>query len=106
MHVTTKINPIMYHRKPIQGRSGVAGDFDFEGVTSFTNVPPAWYCLQCMLTITYIATASLLLGISGQVQAQGAGESLGPKDSGGNATYLLQEMKSLHSALKPDLMNV
>ena len=59
-----------------------------------------------MLTITHLATAALLVGFAGQIQAQGAGESLGPKDSGGKATYLLQEMKSLPSALKSELMNV
>ena len=58
-----------------------------------------------MLTITHLATAALLVSLAGQIQAQGAGESLGPKDSGAKATYLLQEMKSLHSAVKPELMN-
>lgn len=38
--------------------------------------------------------------------AQSANESLGPKDTGGKATYLLNEMKTLRSALKPELSGV
>ncbi len=59
-----------------------------------------------MLTITHVlGTASLLL-LCGQVSAQGRGENLGPRDSGSKTIYLIDEMKSLHSALKPELVNV
>ena len=44
--------------------------------------------------------------VCGRISAQGRGENLGPSDSNGKAVYLVSEMKSLPSALKPELMNV
>lgn len=44
--------------------------------------------------------ASLLL--SPMLHAQGAGEDLGPSNHSGSAIYLVHEMKTLHSQLKPE----
>jgi hypothetical protein len=38
--------------------------------------------------------------------AQSADEALGPKDTGGKKTYLIEEMKTLRSSPKPDLADI
>ena len=48
----------------------------------------------------------LLAGCTLQLAAQGAGEYLGPKDTGGKRTYLLHEMATLRSTVKPELQGV
>ena len=75
-----------------------------------------------MITITHAATVSrkhslrfsssreiaflFLLGVCGTVLAQSADEALGPKDTGGKKTYLIEEMKTLRSSPKPDLAGI
>lgn len=72
-----------------------------------------------MLTITYLfgkrvkagvavkaGLIALLLALSLHLAAQSADESLGPKDTGGKQTYLLHEMATLRSTLKPALVGV
>jgi hypothetical protein len=56
--------------------------------------------LKASLVVMFFAAASAT------GHAQSANESLGPKDTGGKTTYLLQEMKTLHSALKPEFAGV
>ncbi len=48
----------------------------------------------------------LLLQVAMRAQAQGAGESLGAADTGGKKTALLTEMRTLPSALRPELAGV
>lgn len=48
----------------------------------------------------------LLAGFTLPLAAQGAGEYLGPKDTGGKKTYLLHEMATLRSSLKPELRGI
>jgi hypothetical protein len=55
---------------------------------------------QVALVLSFLAT-STAAGL-----AQSADESLGPKDTGGKTTYLVREMNTLHSALKPELAGV
>lgn len=72
-----------------------------------------------MLTITYLfgkrikagvtvkaCLLAFLLALSLHLAAQSADESLGPKDTGGKQTYLLHEMATLRSTLKPALVGV
>jgi len=72
-----------------------------------------------MLTITYLfgkrvkagvavkaGLIAFLLALSLHLAAQSADESLGPKDTSGKQTYLLHEMATLRSALKPELAGV
>ncbi|NUQ30001.1 MAG: DUF4962 domain-containing protein [Acidobacteriaceae bacterium] len=55
--------------------------------------------------ITLLCVMVAGFGVRG-LHAQSAEESLGPKDTGGRKIYLADEMKSLHSAIKPELANV
>jgi hypothetical protein len=48
----------------------------------------------------------LLASLSLPLFAQGKGEELGPKDSRGKATYLVDEMRTLHFQLKPEFAGV
>jgi hypothetical protein len=59
-----------------------------------------------LILSTRNAALAILLICSAATFAQSADESLGPKDTGGNKTYLLQEMATLHSSPKPELAGV
>ena len=47
-----------------------------------------------------------LLYFAPAAHAQGKGEDLGPKDTGGKAMYLVDAMRTLHSQLKPEYAGV
>lgn len=61
-----------------------------------------------MMMLRWTAAAALIAGVAGGAAAYGqsAEESLGPKDTGGKKAYLVDEMKQLHSSLKPELSDV
>ena len=62
------------------------------------NLVKPGMALSCALTAALFLPALL--------HAQGAGEDLGPKNSSGKTTYLVHEMKTLHSQLKPEYAGV
>src|SRR5438045_6733855 len=108
MQVARKMRPAMYHRKPTIGRQSCGTrDCGFDVITG--SVPTSYKrdTVSNMLTITQALTAAVMAGLLGaHAASQAKGENLGPKDSGGRAVYLVNEMSSLHAGLKPELANV
>src|SRR5882672_2426622 len=62
-------------------------------------------CLQLRRAILYGTIAASLCSVP-VLRAQGKGEELGPKDTPGKAVYLVDEMRSLRSQLKPEYAGV
>jgi hypothetical protein len=61
---------------------------------------------RAIFRVCFGVFALLLTRGAVRAHAQGAGEALGAKDTGGKRTALLEEMRTLPSALKPELVGV
>ena len=53
-------------------------------------------------TAVLVAIVAALTGFAPATQAQGKGEDLGTGDTAGKSIYLVNEMRTLHSKLKPE----